>query len=62
MLKKLLKIIKRIVVSSFLLYGYNLLIQPIGLIVPINVITVGVISILGIPAMLGLIFILAFIY
>lgn len=62
MLKKLLKIIKRIVVSSFLLYGYNLLVQPIGLIVPINVITVGVISILGIPAMLGLIFLLAFIY
>lgn len=61
-MKKIFKIIKRIVFSSFLLYGYNLLIQPLGLIIPINVVTVGIISILGIPAMLALIFIMAFIY
>ena len=62
MLKILFKIIKRIVISSFLLYGYNLIVQPIGLIIPINVITIGAISILGVPALLCLIFIMIFIY
>ena len=62
MLKLIFKIIKRIVISSFLLYAYNLLVQPVGLIIPINVITVGVISILGVPALLSLIFIMVLIY
>ena len=62
MLKILFKIIKRIVISFFLLYGYNLLVQPIGLIIPINIFTVGVISILGVPALLCLIFIMILIY
>lgn len=62
MIKFAFKIIRRIVFSSFLLYGYNLLMQPLGLIIPINIITVGAISILGIPAMLSLIFIMTFIY
>ncbi len=62
MLKLIFKVIKRIVISSFLLYAYNLLVQPVGLIIPINVITVGVISILGVPALLSLIFIMVLIY
>ena len=62
MLKILFKIIKRIVISSFLLYGYNLLVQPMGLIIPINVFTIGVISILGVPSLLCLIFIMVLIY
>ena len=62
MFKILFKIIKRIIISSFLLYGYNLLVQPIGLIIPINVFTVGSLSILGVPALLCLIFIMVLIY
>ena len=62
MFKILFKIIKRIVISSFLLYGYNLLVQPIGLTIPINVFTVGALSILGVPVLLCLIFIMVLIY
>jgi len=62
MLKKILKIIKRIIISFFLLYGYNIIVQPLGLIIPINIFTVGVLSILGVPALLCLIFVLIFIY
>lgn len=62
MLKFIFKIIKRIIFSSFLLYGYNLLMQPLGLIIPINIITVALISILGIPALMSLIFIMILIY
>ncbi len=57
MLKKCIKVIKKIIFSSFLLYGYNLLIEPLGLIIPINVITVGTISLLGIPALFSFILI-----
>ncbi len=62
MLKLIFKIIKRIIISSFLLYAYNLIVQPVGLIIPINVITVGVIALLGVPALLSLIFIMVLIY
>lgn len=62
MLKLMFKIIKRIIISFFLLYAYNLLVQPIGLIIPINVFTICAIAILGFPALLSLIFILVFIY
>ena len=62
MLKILFKIIKRVVISSFLLYAYNLIVQPIGLIIPINFFTVGALTILGVPALLSLIFIMVLIY
>ena len=57
MLKIILKMIKRIVFSSFLLYGYNLLVGPLNLIIPINIITVVALSIFGIPALLSFIFV-----
>ena len=62
MLKIMFRIIKRIIISSFLLYGYNLLVQPIGLTIPINIFTVGAITMLGVPALLCLIFIMVLIY
>ena len=62
MLKFIFKIIKRVVISSFLLYAYNLIVQPIGLIIPINLFTIGALTILGIPALLALIFIMVLIY
>ena len=57
MFKKILKILKKIIFYSFLLYVYNVLIEPIGVIIPINVITVGILSILGIPALFSFILI-----
>lgn len=57
MLKIVLKAVKRIVFSSFLLYGYNLLVNPLNLMVPINVITVSALSIFGVPALISFIFV-----
>lgn len=62
MLKVIIKILKRIIISSFLLYGYNLIVQPLGLSIPINIITVSVLTILGVPALLALISIVVLIY
>lgn len=57
MLKIVLKVVKRIVFSSFLLYGYNLLVNPLNLMVPINVVTVSSLSIFGVPALISFIFV-----
>lgn len=57
MIKKFIKLLKKVVFSSFLLYGYNLLIEPIGIIIPINIITVGMLSLLGLPALFAFILI-----
>lgn len=56
------KLLKKIIISSFLIYGYNLLSQPLNLIIPINIVTVLAVSILGIPALISLILMLIFIY
>lgn len=62
MLRKIFIFIRKITVSFFLLYAYNLIIQPLGLIIPINVITVMSVSILGIPALLSFIALSVFIF
>lgn len=62
MLKKLFNLIKRIVISAFVLYGYNLLVTPINLIIPINIITVSLLTIFGLPALFSLIIILIVVF
>jgi chromate transport protein ChrA len=58
MLNKIFKFLKRIIITIFLLYGYNVLMEPLKLIIPINFITVLSISIFGLPALLSFIIIL----
>lgn len=62
MLKKILKFMKRIILSIFVLYGYNLISQSLGMIIPINIYTILLLSILGIPALFALIFILVIVF
>ena len=62
MLKKLFNLIKRIVISAFVLYGYNLLVTPINLIIPINIVTVSLLTIFGLPALFSLIMILIVVF
>lgn len=62
MLKKIFKFIKRIILSIFILYGYNLISQSLGMIVPINIYTVLLLSLFGIPALFALIFILVVVF
>lgn len=58
MFKKIFKIIRKIVFTVLLLYGYNLIMAPLDMMIPINIITVSLITILGSSALLGLIVIL----
>ncbi len=61
MLGKLFKILKRTIVSFFMLYGYNIIV-PSTAIIPINIITVILITIFGLPALLILIVIRLIVY
>ena len=62
MTNKILKIIKKILFSIFLLYGYNMLILPINIMIPINTITVFSICTLGFPALFSFIIIYILFY
>ena len=56
------KIIKKIILGVFLLYGYNLIAVTFGTTIPINVLTVFFVSLFDIPAMLVLVLPLIFIF
>lgn len=62
MLKKVFTVFKKIVMAVFLLYGYNLLASPLNFIIPINIITVLLVSLLGVPALLSLILVLVVVF
>lgn len=48
-MKKLFYIAKKIILAVFLLYTYNLIAKSFGLIIPINYITVTIVSLLDLP-------------
>ena len=61
MLNKLLKMFKKFIMSFFMLYGYNVLV-PSAAIIPINLITVLLITFFSIPAFIFLIIIRLVVY
>lgn len=62
MIKKIFGFVKKVIFNSFFLYGYNLIAAPLNLFIPINLFTVLLLSVLGLPALIGLMVILLTIY
>lgn len=54
-MKKIVGIVKKIVISGFLLYGYNLIAVNFNMILPINFITLFSVAFLGSPALIALV-------
>lgn len=54
-MKNMMLLIKKIVLSAFVLYGYNLIAVNFNMIIPINYITVGLMTILGAPVLVALV-------
>ncbi len=54
-MKKIMIILKKVVISGFLLYGYNLIAVNFNMTLPINFITLFAVFFLGTPAMVALI-------
>ena len=55
-MKIIKKIIKRIILSCFMLYCYNYIAVKFNLVIPINVINIMLVSILGPCGLCGLVF------
>jgi len=55
MLKKVFNIIKRIIVSVLFIYAYNKLALPLDVTIPLNVFTVLLVSLFGVPTILMLV-------
>ena len=60
-IKFIVRIIRRIIFSFMLLFGLNVMIKSMGIIIPINIINVIFISILGVPGLVVLLIIKLFI-
>lgn len=56
MIKKIFKLVRKVIVSALLLYGYNAIAGPINVIIPINLLNMGLLTFLGFPALFALIF------
>ena len=54
-MKKIIELVKKIVISGFLLYGYNLIAVNFNMILPINIITILSITFSGSPALFALV-------
>lgn len=55
MFNKIFKIVKKVIMAAVLLYAYNRFAVSFNAIIPINFVTIAFVSVLGIPAMIGLI-------
>lgn len=55
MLKRVINLIKKVIVAVLLIYAYNKLALPLGIIIPINVVTVLLVALCGIPSILMLV-------
>ena len=60
-MKIIVRIVKRVILCAFFLYGYNLIAVNFNMIIPINIYTLGLTSVLGIPSVLGLLLFKVFI-
>ena len=58
----IIKIIKKIIFAIVLLYSFNLIAVKFGVIVPINYITIALLTLLDIPGMILLVFSLILIF
>lgn len=55
MIKIIKTVIKKIIFSFLVLYSLNVIVNSINIFIPINIITLSVVSLLGVPGLLSLI-------
>lgn len=60
MKNKIFSLFKKIILSFIILYGFNTIGGNFNIIIPINMITISVITILGLPALFSLVLLLVF--
>jgi len=57
---KIFKLLKMMVLSTFFIYGYDVLANPLNLAIPLNIYTLGYVSFFGVSGLVSLIIIYIF--
>ncbi len=62
MFKAIFGFFKKVIFGILLLYSFNLVASPMGVVIPINFFTISILTVLGVPALFSfiLIFVLLF--
>ena len=55
MMKKLGILIRKVIISFLVLYAFNILVNSLNIVIPLNAITVSIVAILGMPGLLSLV-------
>ncbi len=55
MLNKIMKVVKKLCLAFVMLYGLNIILTSVNIFIPINIITLTVVTLLGIPSLFGLV-------
>ena len=61
-MEKLIHVLKNIIFAPFILYIYNLIFLPVNMLIPINVCTILVVGLLGLPGLVLLVAILNIVF
>lgn len=61
-MKYVISILKRIIFGFFVLYSFNIISSNFNLVIPINIVTVSIVSLLGFPALFALVLFLILVY
>lgn len=62
MVKKLYNLIKKVIIAIFMLYAFNVMVSPINIIIPINIVTVLFGSFFGIFSIPFLVILMVYIF
>lgn len=54
-MKKILFIVRRIIFAFCIIYAFNLIVVGLEIFIPLNIVTISVVSLLGMPGLLSLI-------
>ena len=57
----MLKLFKKVVLAFFLLYGFNMIAVKFNIVIPINLFSVAIVSILDVPGLIALLISMMFI-
>ena len=55
MFKKLFNVIKKVILAVLFIYAYNKLALPLDVVIPMNVVTILLVAICGVPSILMLV-------
>lgn len=55
MFKKVITLIKKVIFAFLLLYGLDLCVNSLNVVIPINIFTLGTVTFLGVPGLVSLV-------